>query len=163
MAALLSRIGLLMLLLLASCDTSSSPTAYCVEPPAEERARSSPAVLTVEPNPVAAGTQATLSIAADGLPAGSTIWASAAWQCWDGSGWIDTHQVARGFGARDPVTIEVQPGATTTIPPVGLPIPNSYPILIPEVDPGVYRLEDRLLLPDGESVFGFTYVEALTP
>lgn len=65
----------------------------------------------------------------------------------------------KGFGS-GPETIEVQPGATTTIPAVGLTIPNASPILVPDVPAGTYRIADEAF--DGSStITGFVIVEVL--
>ncbi|HEX5631137.1 MAG TPA: hypothetical protein VFY15_05710, partial [Acidimicrobiia bacterium] len=66
---------------------------------------------------------------------------------WDGAAWVATYQILRdgyGSGGGDPVALEVTPGATTTIPAIGLNVPNSYPIRIPTVAPGTYRIIDHV-------------------
>jgi len=151
--------GLLALLLLASCSVSAGGVS-CVEPPASELAQVSPTVLTVEPNPVAAGSEAMLSIAADGLPDDALAGAAALWQCWNGSEWIDTHQIGRGWDGA-PWTQELTTDETFAVPAIGLQIPNSYPILIPEVKPGLYRIEDVAGSPGGVDVTGFVFVEVV--
>jgi len=103
-----------------------------------------------------------LTIAADGLPDGALVGAGAAWQCWSGSEWVDTHQIVRGFYDGHGTTLEVGPGETTTIPAVGLPIPNSYPILIPDVEASTYRLADEAIQPGSPAISGWVIVE-VTP
>jgi len=136
--------------------------ATCVDPPDSELEVDSPLDLTVEPNPVAAGGPATLSIGRGDLPENSNIGAGAAWQCWKGAAWVDTHQIVRGGFSHRPggeaEAIEVEPGVDTTIPAVGLEVPSSYPIMVPEVAPGAYRIVDAASSP-GTTVTGFVIVE----
>jgi hypothetical protein len=47
---------------------------------------------------------------------------------------------------------------TTSIPAVEFPLTNSFPIIVPDVSPGTYRIADLVLLPDGEEVVGFVHV-----
>jgi len=154
----LGLLGLLALRISFSCAISASETS-CVEPPGSELAQASPTALTVEPNPVVAGSEAMLSIAADGLPADTNVGAGAAWQCWNGSEWIQTHHIARGWGDGGAQTIELAPAVTITVPSIGLPVPSSYPIVIPDVAPGLYRIEDRVVGPGGVTITGFVFVE----
>jgi hypothetical protein len=120
----------------------------------------SPLALTVEPNPVVSGSGAVLSLGADGLSDDFIDGAGASWQCWNGTEWIATHQVIKNYGggAR---TSKVEPGATTAVEAIGLPIPNSYPIHIPNVAPGTYRIEDRVVRPGGVDIVGFVVVEVV--
>ena len=95
-----------------------------------------------------AGSQAELSIEFSGLPPDDAMTgAGAAWQCWDGVAWIDTHQLVKDdFGPNhQPAALEVEPGATTTIPAVGLPVAGSHTVVIPDVAPGIYRIRDDVL------------------
>jgi hypothetical protein len=69
-----------------------------------------------------------LTIGADGLTGDAIIGAGAEWQSWDGSAWIPTNQIVRGFDDDAGQNIEVTPGATTTIPVVEIPVPSSFPI-----------------------------------
>ena len=135
----------------------SSETASCVDPPPEEAARVSTLTMSVVPNPVIAGSQAILSVAPAGLSDDGMVGAGARWQCWSGTEWVDTYQIVRGFGGYRAVTLPVRPGVTTTIPAIGLPIPNSYPIIIPDVEPGMYRILD-MVEPD---VSGFVMVQVV--
>jgi hypothetical protein len=129
------------------------------QPPPSELEQTSALALSVEPNPVTVGSHAALSIEFDGLPADAAVGAGAEWQCWNGSQWVTTHRIVRAFTDQEPVTLEVPPGATTTIPAIGLNIPNTYQILIPHVIPGMYRIADRALVPEGEETAGFVLVE----
>lgn len=151
-------------LILSGCSSSmsdSTPTgadgAVCVEPPKAEHEVDSPLNLAVEPNPVVAGSEAILSIEQDGLPSDAYTGVGAVWQCWNGSAWVDTHQIVKGFDGRSGQAIEVEPGAVTSIPSLDLPIPGSYPIVVPDVPPGTYRIIDRAL-GDEASVAGFVLV-----
>ena len=134
--------------------------ATCVDPPDSELEVDSPLDLTVEPNPVAAGGSATLSIGRGELPENSNIGAGAAWQCWKGTAWVDTHQIVRAFAPGYGEAIAVVPGVDTTIPAVGLEVPSSYPIKIPEVASGTYRIVDDASGPGG-TVTGFVIVEVI--
>ena len=161
------RVLAVVFLLLSSCDSSGSPTTVsapsrtCTEPPVVERNLKSWVDLTVEPNPVQAGADAILAISDDGLPAETIVGAGATWKCWNGTEWIITHQIVKGHVDGPVRTQEVEPGATTTIMAVGLPIPRSDPILIPDVAPGTYRIEDRVLRPGGAEITGFVLVEVV--
>jgi hypothetical protein len=149
---------LVLSILLASCSDGTSPASgECLNPPSTEQERTSDLELTVTPNPVAAGSLATISVSLGGPSSYYVGGAGAAWQCWDGSGWVTTHQIVRGFSG-NPITLEVAPGATTTIPAIGLRIPNSYPIVIPDVSPGIYRITDAAYRRSVEAT-GFVLVE----
>jgi len=89
------------------------------QPPANELEQTSGLALSLEPNPVTAGAQATLTLELDGLPADAIVGAGAAWQCWKVSQWVTTHQVVRAFGDNEPSTLDLQPGTTTTIVAIG--------------------------------------------
>lgn len=146
--------------LVASCTGSSDSPAdlLCVQTPTSELAQTSELALSVEPNPVGGGATATLSIDLGGLPADAIVGAGVEWQCWDGSEWVPTHQIVRAFGQLEPVTNEVAPGATTAVVAIGLSVPNSYDVIIPDVAPGIYRIADQAIVPGGE-VSGFVLVE----
>jgi hypothetical protein len=131
--------------------------ATCVDPPATELEVDSALDLTVEPNPVAAGGPATLSIAQGDLPAHSIVGAGAIWQCWKGTAWVDTHQIVRAFSRGYGDAIELEPGVAPTIPAVGLEVPSTYPIMIPDVVPGIYRIVDTAF--NKGDVTGFVIVE----
>lgn len=151
-------------LMVASCTApgdSLTPGSSCVDPPLSELERPSPVALTVEPNPVSAGFEAILSVSAAGLPSDIVSGAGVAWQCWNGSDWVPTsHQVVRGWSG-EPLTLFIEPGAITTVPAIGLPIPNSYPILIPDEPPGVYRIKDVVGVVGGSDIVGFVFVEVV--
>lgn len=143
-------------------DTSIPDARNCTSPPEDELTADPDVQLAVDPNPVPAGTLATLSIEQGSLPSGSSAGAGAVWQCWDGSSWVDTHQIVKGFDdGQDAQAIAVEPGATTTIPAIDLPIPSSYPIVIPEVEPGTYRIADEVFTGGEGSITGFVIVEVV--
>ena len=125
----------------------------CTDPPASELAHSSPIALKLDPNPVMAGSEATLSVSSDGLPDNAVVGFGVSWQCWNGSQWSTMpYQVLRGGG-----TYEVEPGAMTTVPAGAWPIPRSDPIVIPKVAAGTYRIEDTAWA-DGTKILGFVIV-----
>ena len=133
-------------LLLSACTSETTPEGLtCVEPPAIEVTADSDLVLAVEPNPVETGGEAKLTLERGGLSAHSVAGAGVLWQCWtEESGWVDTHVIVRGFNATAMRTIEIEEGSETFVELVGLGVPNSYRILIPDVSPGTYRIVDRL-------------------
>jgi hypothetical protein len=141
-----------------STTSTSSAANVCGDPPATEVARESSLIMSLEPNPVVAGSQATLSVAPGSFSGGGMVGAGAQWQCWNGTQWVDTYQIVRGFGSGSAVTLKVQPGATTTVPAIGLPIPNSYPIIIPDVKPGIYRIRDTV---EPDLATGFVIVQVV--
>jgi hypothetical protein len=128
--------------------TACASETMCQDPPVTERvAPVSDLVLTVIPKAVEAGSQAELSMESPRFPSDDAITgAGAAWQCWDGVAWIDTHQLVKDeFGPNHrPAALEAEPGATTTIPGIGLPVTNSHTIVIPDVAPGIYRIRDEV-------------------
>jgi hypothetical protein len=133
-----------------------------MRPPEDEVTADIEIQLAVDPNPVIAGGAATLSIEQGDLLPGSSVGAGAVWQCWDGSNWIDTFQIVKAFDdGQDAQAIAVQPGATTTIPAVDLPIPSSYPILIPEVEPGTYRIAEEIITGGEDVITGLVFVEVI--
>ena len=118
-------------------------------PEAEREILESDFVLTVIPNPAVAGTVAGLVVGiADTAPEGMAqaiggeiaVGADAWLQCWNGAGWVDTHHLLAGGGS-----VHLLPGVTVTTPPVALsPEDQPFPILVPEVPAGIYRIKDVL-------------------
>lgn len=151
--------------LLVSCSSSAdvtTPETPCEQPPTAETARLSELELSVEPATVTGGARATLSIEVRSLPVDTIVGAGVNWQCWNGSEWVRTHQVMRAFGGYEPITDEVPPGGTAAMPAIGLAVPNSYEIIIPDVGPGTYRIADTAIVPGNVpsgNVFGFVLVE----
>ena len=113
--------------------------------------------LTVDPNPVASGGEATLSVSWVGLPANAMVGIAALWQCWNGAEWVTTHTIHRGWAGEPSVQ-----GPDVPVLAIGLTVPNSYSILIPDVPPGIYRVWDEALLTDPlgppDTVTGFVIV-----
>ena len=144
-----------VMLVISACTTAGTA---CEEPPSTELSKASGLALELAPNPVTAGSEATLSIERDGLDDSAITGAGAAWQCWTGDEWVDTHQIVKGFSSSGPQTIEVETGVTTTIPAVGLPIPSAYPVLVPDVPAGTYRIADEAI-DGGATITGFVMVE----
>lgn len=139
--------GLCLLTAVLTACSGGTESTPCLEPPESELAATSSLTMTLDPNPVEAGAIATLSVSTDAPPYVYMGGAGAEWQCWDGTTWVATHQILRdgyGGGETRPVTLEVTPGATSTVPAIGLNVPNSYPILIPMVPPGTYRIIDQV-------------------
>jgi len=169
MATKLSVLSIGVALMLTSCSTaggavesstalgSGRPESPCLDPPAAERTQHAFVASVVEPNPVASGAEATLSVSAEGLPKDAANGVGAAWQCWNGSEWITTHWIVRGSGGQ-PQTRQVELGVTMTIPAVALRLPNTYPILIPNVSPGTYRIEEEIFW-DGGLTAGYVIVD----
>jgi hypothetical protein len=83
------------------------------------------------------------------------------WQWWNGTEWIDTYLVERDYG-NGPTTFKIEPGLTTTIPALGLAVPNSATIIIPDVAPGLYRIRDELGSQGSEPITGFVLVEVVS-
>lgn len=165
--------------LATGCTESNTPQASslvdsdCGLPSESEQAVSdSDFVLTITPNPVAPGAEADLVIefAEDApeelinTPEGEIITgAGARLQCWDGSTWVDTHQLLKdGFGPDNaPAAIGIGPDVTVTIPAVGLVIEDQpYTIVTPDLPSGIYRVEDTVIVgSSGRSVFSLIEVE----
>lgn len=139
-------------------STTTLPDVRCVMPPATERAAGSDLQVTVEPNPVSAGAEVTLAVRLQNSTPDMSVGASAEWQCWNGERWVGTHQLLRDWTDGGPRAIEVPPGATTTVPGIGLPVPNTFRVIVPDVSVGVYRIADTAVS-GGESVTGFVIVE----
>ena len=148
-------------LLLASCTDqgeSLPPIERCGTPPADATAESSQYALVLEPNPIGAGAEADLVISGDGLPDDSVGAAGALWQCWTGTQWESTHQILRNFASQAGEARYIEPGTVVTIPAVGLPIPNSYQVRVPDAPPGTYRIVDEAQGESGESRTGIVVV-----
>ncbi|MFZ0013581.1 MAG: hypothetical protein WAL25_05635 [Acidimicrobiia bacterium] len=107
-------------------------------------------VLLISPNPVTPGIEVDLTIEAIDAPDDElATGAGALFQCWDGSNWIDIAQLLKdGFGPNnEPAAIDLAPDVTVTIPAVGLLIADQpFAVLIPDVAPGIYRIEDSVIV-----------------
>jgi hypothetical protein len=88
------------------------------------------------------------------------IGVDAEWQCWDGSRWVTTHIVYRGFGDNAGQTIPVNAQFQIRVPSIGLALDGGYPMVIPQVAPGTYRIEDTAIA-DGDTIGGFGVVEVV--
>ncbi len=122
-----------------TAETTTAPRV-CQSPPPAEIGAPSLISMTLEPNPVAPGTRATLRVSDAGLPSGAFVGLDVIWQCWDGSRWIDTYQLVRAVDPFAAQAIQVEPGVTTTLAGLGVPVPVTAEILIPDVPPGIYRI-----------------------
>jgi hypothetical protein len=70
----------------------------------------------------------------------------------------------RGYGDRSPAVLEYDPDSNAFVESVALAVPNTYPILIPDVRPGTYRIRDEVtdLVEDTPvRITGFVLVEVL--
>lgn len=117
----------------------------CEEPPEEELQNTESAFgVSVEPNPVTAGAEATLSVSpSEETPADFIGGLGVDWECWTGSEWVQTHKIVRSTDG-PPAVVDLRSGSTIAIPDLGLAVPNSHQILIPDIEPGTYRLTDYL-------------------
>lgn len=83
--------------------------------------------------------------------------AGATWQCWTGDEWERTHQLMRDVWDNGPATNYIEPDTTVTVPAIGLVVPNSYAVAIPDLPPGIYRIADEAWLA-GEPLTGLVIV-----
>ncbi len=65
--------------------------------------------------------------------------------------------ILRPFNPGDAEARYIEPGTEPTIPAVGLPVPNSYEVVVPDVAPGVHRIADEVWA-DGERLVGLEVV-----
>jgi hypothetical protein len=146
-------------ILIAAVGACTSGGAECTEPPEDELLTVDSAFeVTVEPNPVIAGAEATLSVSpSEETPSDFIGGLGADWECWNGSEWVQTHTLVRG--ANGPATVvDLSTDSTNAIPDLGLQVPNSHPIFIPEVTPGTHRLTDRLFANES-NLTGYVIIE----
>ncbi len=150
-----------------ACSPATDPTTTpppssgtCTQPPASEVDATSVLDIRVEPAPTTPLGEALLVVASEGLPEGALAGVDAGWQCWDGAQWVTTHIVYRGFGSNPGQTIPVNQEFQIRVPSIGLGLDQGYPIVIPPVDPGTYRIEDEIIVDDG-TVPGFVIVEVV--
>ena len=152
-----------LLLVATACtaaDTSTTTTStagtstihtrsICSSPPAGEMEPDSEFEISLDPNPVDAGREATLSIDFEGhAPSDYIGGAGASWECWNGDRWVETHVLVRAFNkSTQPSVIDLSADTDTGIPDIGLIVPSSYQVLIPQVAPGTYRITDRIFGP----------------
>jgi len=138
--------------------TTGEGNVVCEQPPTAGPV--SDLEMTVEPKVASAREVVRLAVARGDLPEDASVGVDAMWQCWDGSDWVTTHVVYRGFGDDAGQTIPVNDSFQIHVPSIGLAFDEGYPIVIPPVDAGVYRIEDKVVLDEGE-VGGFVLVEVL--
>ena len=124
----------------------------------------------MDPNPIPAGGAAELVIEVTeeaseemtNVPESDLVTgAGARLQCWNGSGWIDTHQLLKdGFGP-DSQPAAIPLGPDVTIPAVGLMLYDQpYTVVMPEMPPGVYRIQDSVVVGSSENhVYGLIEIE----
>ncbi|HJS72377.1 MAG TPA: hypothetical protein VJ858_06575 [Acidimicrobiia bacterium] len=141
----------------AADDEAVEVEVSCETPPDSEMTATSALRMEVDPNPTVVGEVVALTIAESGLTEDALSGVDAGWQCWDGSEWVTTHVVYRGFGNHAGQTIPVNSEFQIRVPSIGLEVGEGYPIVIPEVEPGTYRIEDEVHMGD-ESVSGFVIV-----
>lgn len=155
-------------LVMASCTIGptttpdSGITVDCVPPPVAEIGLPSEVLMTLDPNPARAGAVVELSVSDEGLLRDPVVGAALEWQCWDGSAWVRTHQLLRGehTGGEGPETNNAPPGVSVTMIAIGIPLPNVDVILIPDVEPGIYRIyESAIAGPNNQTFEGFLIVE----
>jgi hypothetical protein len=87
--------------------------------------------------------------------------ADALLQCWNGSRWVDTHQLLKyPFGPDgSPAAIALGPDVTVTTPAVGLIIQEQpFTIVMPDVPNGTYRIKDSVVVGSSQRSI-FTLVE----
>ena len=144
----------------AGATTTTTGVVDCVEPSEELIQASSPVEMTLEPSQVTPRQVAQLVVTGAGFPPEATIGVDARWQCWDGSDWVTTHIVYRGFGDDQGETIPVNPDFQIQVPDIALWLDNEYAIGIPQVEPGIYRIEDEVQA-EGDAVSGFVIVEVV--
>lgn len=153
------RVRLSLAAILIVAVGACTPAVECTEPPEDQLPTDDSAFeVSVEPNPVAAGAEATLSVSpSHETPADFIGGLGADWECWNGSEWVQTHTVVRG-ALGPPEVVDLSTDSTIAIPDVGLQVPNSHLIIIPDVAPGTYRLTDRLFGNESDLI-GYEIVE----
>lgn len=142
----------------ATTTTSPLPDVACEEPPSDELEDPSTIEMSVQPNPAAPRETVSLTVSSQGLPDDARAGVDARWQCWDGSQWVTTHAVYRGFGDNPGQTIPLNSEFQIRVPSIGLDLDQGFPIVIPQVEWGTYRIEDEVIV-DDESLTGHVIVE----
>jgi hypothetical protein len=158
-------VAMVLALVLAACASSAdpptdSPDTNCEAPSSDELNAQSGVGINLSPNPARARETASLTVSPGDLPSDAVVGVDAEWQCWDGSTWVTTHIVYRGFGDNAGQTIPVNSNFQIQVPSIGLALDQGYPIVIPQVAPGTYRIRDEVLA-SGERVSGFALVEVV--
>ncbi len=141
--------------------SATTPTgAPCLAPPVEATGTEGASFFVdVKPAEVTAGSLANLTLAVfEGDPAGFVSGLDTAWQCWDGSEWVDIFQLLKGTAGYAPGVAE--PGSG--IDAIGLILPLEASILIPDVGPGIYRVFESAAGDDGMRD-SWTFVQVVDP
>jgi hypothetical protein len=103
------------------------------------------AVFKLGPGPVATDSGFDLSVEQGSVSENAVVGVAAFWECWtEEQGWVATHVLVRGYGDRNPAVLEYDPDSNAFVESVALAVPNTYPILIPDVRPGTYRIGDEV-------------------
>lgn len=136
-------------------STTSTTSGFgCESAPDSERHSESAFALSVSENPVRPGTEVSLNIGStvyvelrdspelEWIDRGITGYGSD-WQCWNGTGWVGTHLLVH-----DGETLSGEPGGTTTVPAIGIRIPDEFSIGVPDVAPGWYRIKVEVFVPE---------------
>lgn len=165
--SLLRRLVVACVLILGACSPAADTTAgpldvSCEAPPAAELEVKSELGMSVHPNPAEPRQTVSITVSSEGLPDGALIGVDARWQCWDGGEWATTHAMYRGIGDRAGQTIQLNAEFQIRVPSIGLELDEGFPIVIPQVRPGVYRVQDEVFV-DDEPTSGFTFVEVVAP
>jgi len=159
-----SKVLVMLVVAVASCsgDAATSTTVgvevVCEQPPAGDQV--SDLVMSVDPNPASPREVVDLDVSRGDLDEDALVGVDARWQCWDGGAWVTTHVVYRGIGDDAGQTIPLNDSFQIHVPSIGLALDEGYPIVIPQVEAGMYRIEDKIVLDDGE-VGGFVLVEVV--
>jgi len=159
-----SKLLLVLVVAVVSCggDAATSTTGddevVCEQPTTGDQV--SDLVVSVDPNPASPREVVKLEVGGGDLPGDASVGVDAMWQCWDGGAWVTTHVIYRGIGDDAGQTIPVNDNFQIHVPSIGLALDEGYPIVIPQVEAGVYRIEDKIVLEDRE-VGGFVLVEVV--
>lgn len=166
-------IGLLVAaaaIFVSACASSGDDSSFgCTPAPDEQRHSDSEFPLSVSTNPVTAGDVIVLYVGSNETPGPDSIVGGDAltgygssWQCWDGTEWVDTHLLVHGTDGQGR-TLEGEPGVTSTVPAIGLPVPFPFQITVPEVSSGWYRIQSTIFAGDGggppQPFIGYVAVE----
>jgi len=156
----------ILALVTTACSSGGDDSVFGCQPaPEGQRHSQSEFPLSISANPVAGGDVITLYFGSNDTPGGDNIvpgttatgWGSS-WQCWNGVEWVDTHLLEHGTGNPGEV-IARDPEVVTTMPAVGMPVPDSFEVTVPDVDSGWYRIEADVHSDAQGSLVGHVAVE----